>query len=81
MDEPVLFNCMNWSINNQCCIARYNNSISPLFDNFKSNENNFDKNCKGKSNYSLCVAFRGIEISERDRCLKTLVYSNTLKKM
>jgi hypothetical protein len=59
--EIPLSSCSNWSDINNCCKSIYDSNITcKVFPNIKLNINDFDKNCNGKSNSSLCVWFRGV---------------------
>ena len=66
-----LNDCWNWSIENKTCKLIYNNKISPKFDNFKMNINDYDLQCNGKSNPSRCIGFCNLRLTEKDLRSKT----------
>jgi len=53
----VLYPCRNYSIENKCCKAFYDEIINCKFEHVKINTEDIDKNCKGMSNIALCVWF------------------------
>jgi len=61
-----IFPCQMWDTKKQACKEKYNCYVSPKFPEVSFNRNNFDKDCRGLSNVSLCLAFKGLELSARD---------------
>lgn len=57
VDSNSLSPCVHWSIENKCCRLLYNNNCSQKYSGFKMDVNDYDKNCNGKSNSSLCIAY------------------------
>lgn len=53
----ILYPCRNWSNENNCCKGFYDSIINQKFEFVKVSIEDLDKNCKGKSNCSLCVWF------------------------
>lgn len=53
----VLNSCRKWSIENKCCKILYTHNHCQCFSHFVMDTDSYDKNCNGKSNASLCIAF------------------------
>jgi hypothetical protein len=70
MNEDSLFSCLSWNKESNCCNAIYNSQISKKYPLVSLDLTNFDLDCKGKSNKSRCVAFRGIYLSARELAYK-----------
>lgn len=65
--EEELLLCQSWDCVNKCCKAIYSCQVSPVFNNYTVNRDNFDKNCSknnGNSNKSRCCSFKDIYFNE-----------------
>lgn len=56
-NNELLHPCKNWSIENKCCRGLYDIITNSKYEHMKPSLDDFDKNCKGKSNSLLCVWF------------------------
>lgn len=66
VEREKLFSCLSWDIEKRSCKAKYNCFVSKKHEHITFNLNDFDKDCKGQSNKSRCIAFKGIELSRRE---------------
>ncbi len=71
-EKEVLVPCLSWSVECCSCNAIYNSQISKKHPLISFSIDNFDKDCKGLSNKSRCLAFKGIKLSAREQKFKEM---------